>query len=347
MPSRPGGDGARGERAVHTSVEGFKAMVRVLIAILAACLAAGTASASALDKFLALGTSSSSGVYYPVGQAICSLINQGRMEHRIRCAAYNTGGSVYNIQALESGQLDLAITRADLAYQAYKGEGEFAGLGPNPNLRAIANLYSQPVAVIVKADSGITSLDQAEGKRINIGNLGSGKRTIAELIFDIKGWSNESFQQTLELSTEDSGKAFCEGRVDVLIEALGMPSAFYDRMTQKCGGMFVPLSDSLIEGIRKRAPFFFVDAIAAGLFPHNPTDVRTVGIKVVLITSSRIHSYSIEVVARSMFTDLAKLRAHNRALARATPKSMLLEGIEIPFHEGALEYYRSKGLLPP
>lgn len=322
-------------------------MVRVLVAILAACLAAGTASAAALDKFLALGTSSTSGVYYPVGKAICALVNAGRIEHRIRCTAYNTGGSVYNIQALESGQLDLAITRADLAYQAYRGEGEFASFGPNRHLRAIANLYSQPVAVIVKADSGIASLDQAEGKRVNIGNLGSGKRTIAELIFDIKHWSGKNFQQTLELSTQASGKAFCDGRVDVLIEALGMPSAFYDRMTQKCGGMFVPLSDALIAGIRKRAPFFFVDTIAAGLYPHNPKPVRTVGIKVVLITSSRVHPYSIEVVARSMFADLAKLRARSRALSRATTQSMLLEGIDIPFHEGALKYYRSKGLMPP
>jgi TRAP transporter TAXI family solute receptor len=324
-------------------------MVRVLVAILAACLAAGTASASAaaLDKFLALGTSSSGGVYYPVGEAICALINAGRIEHRIRCAAYTTGGSVYNIQALQSGELDLAITRADLAYQAYRGEGEFASMGANRNLRAITNLYSQPVAVVAKADSGIKSLDQAQGKRVNIGNLGSGKRTIAELIFDIEHWSSKNFKQTLELSSEDSEKAFCEGRVDVLIEALGMPSAFYDRLTQKCNGMFVPLSDSLIAGIRKRAPFFFVDTIPGGVYPHNPAGVRTVGIKVVLITTSRVHPYSIRVVAQSMFDDLAKLRARSRALSQATTQSMLLEGINIPFHEGALDYYRSKGLITP
>lgn len=322
-------------------------MVRVLFAILAAICAAGTASAAALDKFLALGTSSTEGVYFPVGQTICGLVNENRLQHRIRCAAYATGGSVYNIQALESGQLDLAITRADLAYQAYRGEGEFAELGPNRNLRAIANLYAQPVAVIVKADSGIQNLDQAEGKRINIGNLGSGKRTIAELIFAIKGWSNDKFQQVLELSTARMGKAFCDGQVDVLIESIGLPSEFYDQLTQKCGGMFVPLSDGLIAGIRQRAPFFYEDAIPGGVYPQNPSDVKTVGIKIVLITSARVHAYSIGVAVEAMFGDFGRLRARHPVFGKATPRSMLLEGIHIPFHDGAARYYESNGLTTP
>ena len=322
-------------------------MVRVLLAGLAALVAAGTASAAALDKFLALGTSSTGGVYYPVGQGLCGLINDGRIEHRIRCVAYATGGSVYNIQAVESGQLDIAITRADLAYQAYRGEGDFAEFGPNRKLRIIANLYSQPVGVIVKADSEIKTLDGAEGKRINIGNLGSGKRTISELIFDIKGWSRKTFKEVQELSTARMGQAFCDGKVDVLIESIGIPSDFYDRMTRQCAGKFVPLSDQLIAGIQARAPFFFVDTIRGGVYPHNASDVKTVGIKIVLITSARVHPYSIGIVARAMLSDIEKFRARHPVLGNARPQTMLLEGIKIPFHDGAAAYYKQKGLLAP
>lgn len=322
-------------------------MVRFMLAGLAAMFAAGTASAAALDKFLALGTSSRSGVYYPVGQGICGLINDGRADHRVRCAAYSTGGSVYNIQAIESGQLDIAITRADLAYQAYEGQGEFAEFKPNRNLRIITNLYSQPVGAIVKADSEIKTLDEAEGRRINIGNLGSGKRTIAELIFDIKGWTKSSFQEVQELSTSRMGRAFCAGKVDVLIEAIGIPSEFYDRMTKQCGGKFVPLSDALITGIQQRAPFFFVDSIGGGQYPHNTSDVKTVGIKIVLITSTRVHPYSVGVVARAVLEDIEKFRARHPVLGTARPQTMLREGIKIPFHEGAEAYYRKKGLLAP
>jgi hypothetical protein len=322
-------------------------MVRFLLTALAGLVLAEPAAAGAPDKFLALGTSSTGGVYFPVGKAICRLINEGRIEHRVRCVGYSTGGSVYNIQAVESGQLDIAITRADLAQQAYKGTGEFAALGPNRNLRAIANLYGQPVAVIVKADSGITGFDGMEGRRINIGNLGSGKRTIAELIFQVRGWSNDRFARVLELGTSRMGTAFCNGDVDILIEALGMPSGFYERMTRQCGGMFLSLPDRLVNGIRERAPFFYVDTIPGDHYPHNPRDVRTVGVKVVLITSTRVHPGAIGIVAQALLGDLKRLRAQNPVLQSATIETMLQEGIGIPFHEGAARYYQSKGLLKP
>ena len=134
------------------------------------CVAGAVDSAWATDKFLALGTASTRGTYYPVGNSLCGLINKDRDRHLVRCLSYTTGGSVYNIQALSSGELDLAITRSDLAYKAFNGLGEFAAIGANRALRTVTNLYNQPVVITVRKDSGINSFADFKGKVINIGN---------------------------------------------------------------------------------------------------------------------------------------------------------------------------------
>ena len=116
------------------------------------------------NKFFALGTASTKGTYYPVGKAFCKEVNRLRDEHKLRCLEYTTGGSVYNIQALASGELDLAITRSDLAYFAYRGVERFSDIGENNNLRTLFNLYTQPLLVTVKKSSGIKSFSDFKGR---------------------------------------------------------------------------------------------------------------------------------------------------------------------------------------
>ncbi|RLB81882.1 MAG: C4-dicarboxylate ABC transporter substrate-binding protein [Deltaproteobacteria bacterium] len=226
-----------------------------------------------VDKFLALGTSSIGGVYYPVGKAIAGLINAHRLDHGIRCIAYSTGGSVYNIQALASGELDLAITRSDLAYDAYNGKGIFKPFGPNKDLCLITTLYHMPVGIIVKEDSGISCFADFLGKRINIGNLGSGKRTIAEMLFKAMGWSVRDFSKVFELSTKKMGEAFCNGEIDILIQAMGIPATFYDMIMKKCNGKFLDIPAGVIHKIQQDNPLFEKTRIPGGLYPNNPQDV--------------------------------------------------------------------------
>jgi TRAP transporter TAXI family solute receptor len=324
-------------------------LLKQATSLLAAVAVAGAvfspSVSQAFDKFVALGTSSTSGVYYPVGSGICGLVNANRLDHMMRCVAYSTGGSVYNIQALVSGELDVAITRSDLAYQAYTGSGQFTALGANRDLRTITNLYGQPVAVIVKADSGIDSFDQFDGKRINIGNKGSGKRTISDLIFKIMGWGADRFDKVTEFPTGAMGRAFCNGEIDILIESLGIPAAFYDRITSECNGKFLGLPPQLIEGFKRVGPFFYDDRIGSNLYPNNPREVKTVGIKIVLVTLQRLAPRSIEILTDSIFGQSDKFRAIHSALGRSSVGSMLNEGVHVPFHPSAETYYRQKGLL--
>lgn len=299
----------------------------------------------AADKFLALGTASTRGTYFPVGNTLCNLINEKRDRHLVRCLAYPTGGSVYNIQALTSGELDIAITRSDLAYKAYNGLAQFAPIGANRALRTVTNLYSQPVVITVHKDSGINSFADFKGKVINIGNRGSGKRAIADQMFKIMGWSKADFAGTTEFSTRGQSKPFCEKKVDILIESIGLPAPLYDRLATECDAKFIDIPEKLAAGFRKSGPFFFDYKIPANINPNNDADVKTVGIKVVLLSLTTVTDETVATVAHSIFGEKGKFQKSHPALSLSDPNSMVNEGIHVPLHDGAEKYYKDNGLL--
>jgi len=313
-------------------------------ALIALCVLA-PATTFAFDKFVSLGTASTKGTYYPVGQTLCKFINAGRLDHQVRCVAYSTGGSVYNIQALTSGELDVAITRADLAYKAYKGLGQFADLGANKNLRTVSNLYNTPVIVTVHKDSGIKGFKDFKGKRINIGNRGSGKRTIADQMFKILGWNNKMFADVRELGTTGMAEAFCNKQIDIMIEAIGLPAKLYNRVTEKCGGVFIDLPKDLVDKFTKQNRFFVESKLSQKLNPHGTHDVRTLTAKVVLMSLKRVAPETINVVAKAIFDDLKSFQKSQIALGFSTHHTMLRQGIQVPFHAGAKEYYDENNLL--
>ena len=315
-------------------------LTRVVAGVIALTMGAN-GHAATKDKFIALGTSSKSGVYYPVGSGICDLVNEGRDRHLVRCLAYPTGGSIYNIQALRSGELDVAITRADLAYQAANGEGIFEPLGPMPDLRIVASLYENPVGVIVKKDSAIGSVDDLPGHRINIGNLGSGKRDFSDLLFKVMEWGPSDFTGVSELSTSKMGKGFCNGDIDILIQAMGIPASFYDKMIKECDGRFVGFSADLINRLKAEAPFIESNLIPGGMYISNMDDVPTVGAKAVLVTTNRLDNETVDDLTSALMGGLDRLKAEQAAMSAVTLETMLNKGIYVPFHPGVIKYFQS------
>jgi TRAP transporter TAXI family solute receptor len=300
-----------------------------------------TQSAS-MDKFIAVGTGSISGVFYPVGKGICKLVNHGRLDHRVRCLAYETGGSVYNIEAVRSRELDVGITRSDLAALTYQGKTIPPNeLGPATDLRALANLYEMPVGIIVKEKANIKTLKDFTGKRFNFGNRGSGKRTMAELLFKYNGWGPADFKRLTELSTKEMGEEFCNDKLDILLEILGHPASFYNKMIEQCGGKLYSFSKEEIEGLTKMLPFSAPQKIPGGLYYDTPNAISTFGYKAVMIASSKVHPKTIFHMMSSAFGNLKKLHKIHPALS-ATKRAGMAKGLVIPLHEGAKQFYGKK-----
>jgi len=138
--------------------------------------AALMAPAAYAEEFITIGTGGVTGVYYPTGGAICRLVNKGRKEHGVRCSVESTGGSVYNINTIREGELEFGVAQSDWQYHAFNGSSKFEEAGPFENLRAVFSVHPEPFTVVARADSGITNFEDLKGKRVNIGNPGSGQR---------------------------------------------------------------------------------------------------------------------------------------------------------------------------
>ncbi|HIP79235.1 MAG TPA: TAXI family TRAP transporter solute-binding subunit, partial [Kiloniellaceae bacterium] len=173
----------------------------VLGVSVAALLAAAPAAVQAQEKFVTIGTGGQTGVYYQVGGSICRLVNRGTKDHGIKCT-HTTGGSVANINGIRSGDLDLGVAQSDWQFHAYNGTApdQFPD-GAYEQLRAVFSVHPEPFTVVARADSGIKSFDDLKGKRVNVGNPGSGQRGTMEVVMKEMGWSMDDFKLASELKS--------------------------------------------------------------------------------------------------------------------------------------------------
>lgn len=207
-------------------------------AIAAAVIGSGVASA---QDFITIGTGSVTGVYYPTGGAICKLVNKDRKDHNIRCSVESTGGSIYNVNTIRSGELDFGIVQSDWQYHGYNGTSEFAEQGAYKKLRAVFSLHTEPFNIIARADSGIENVKDLAGKRVNIGNPGSGDRATMQVVMDAFGWNNDSFKLAAELKGSERSQALCDNKIDAFIYMVGHPNGAIKEATTSVQPNWFPL----------------------------------------------------------------------------------------------------------
>lgn len=312
--------------------------------MLAGFLTAQVGSAVA-DSFITIGTAGVTGVYYPAGGAICRLVNRSRKDHGIRCTVESTSGSIYNLSALKNEQMEIGIAQSDWVYHAMKGTEAFKDAGTSPKLRALFSLHSEPFTVLVGKDSGIQNFDQIRGRRVNIGNVGSGGRASMEKVMAKKGWRISDLKVASELRPADQGHALCDGKVDAVIYTAGHPNAMVQDVTMECGARIINVSGKDIDELLKDNPFYSVTTIPAGMYPANPDPVETFGAKALVVTTSDLPDETAYQVVKAVFDNLDDFKTLHPVFATLEEHAMLSEGIVIPFHNGALKYFKEKGLL--
>ena len=216
-------------------------MKRIALTTAAVALAAGAflaveaPVAEAQQKFITIGTGGVTGVYYPTGGAICRLVNKGRKEHGIRCSVESTGGSVYNLNTIRAGELDMGVAQSDWQYHAYHGTSKFKEAGPFKELRAVFSVHPEPFTVVARKDSGIKDFMQLKGKRVNIGNPGSGQRGTMEVVMAALGWDKGSiFTLASELKSAEQSRALCDNKIDAMVFTVGHPSGSIKEATTTC-----------------------------------------------------------------------------------------------------------------
>ncbi len=298
-------------------------------------------AAHSSDKFIVLGTAYESGTYYPVGRALCSRVNEFHDITNIRCHSYATGGSLYNIEALASGELDMGITQANLAYDAFLGVKQFSGRRPLKELRKILDLYDQPLTVSVRKGSKIKSFKDFQGKIINIGNVGSGKRTLGDKMLRLMGVERSYFRAVTEYSTAMQIEQFCRGTIDIMIESVGIPTPLYKKV-ESCGGIFLDLPQEIIAGFEKISPFFYAYRIPKGINNNNARSVKTIGMRVTLISRSSISNDTIASMVQNLIGQPGIFKKLHPALSLSPVDRMQNEENKLPLHDGVKRFFAGK-----
>jgi hypothetical protein len=313
-----------------------------LASLLAVALGGGTALAA--QQFVSIGTGGVTGVYYPTGGAICRLVNKDRKEHGIRCSAESTGGSIYNINTIRAGELEFGVAQSDWQYHAYHGSSSFEDAGPFKELRAVFSVHPEPVTVIASDESGIKNISDVKGKRMNIGNPGSGTRGTWEVMENAMGWERGDLKLAAEMKSAETGQAVCDGKIDAYFWLVGHPSALTQESLATCDAHLVNVTGPAIDKLVADNPFYRKAVIPAGMY-NNAEDIQTFGVAATFVSSSEVSDEVVYTIVKAVFDNFEDFKKLHPAFANLTEKEMITEGLSAPLHNGAIKYYKERGWM--
>jgi len=321
--------------------------VRLLSTIALTALAGGLAAApaAAQQRFITIGTGGVTGVYYAAGGAICRLVNKDRAKHGLRCSVESTGGSVFNINTIKAGELDMGVAQSDVHYNATKGLAQFKDAGAFADLRAVVSLHPEPFTVVARKEAGVKAFADFKGRRFNVGNPGSGTRASMEELLAAMGWTMADFSLASELKADEHGPALCDGKIDGFFYAVGHPSANIQDPTTTCAAQLVPLTGPAVEKLVRDKPYYAKASIPGGLYPNNPQATPTYGVLATFVTSAKVSPEVVYTVVKAVFENFDDFKKLHPALANLKPENMVKDGLSAPLHDGAARYYREKGWI--
>lgn len=317
----------------------------IAFVFVASYMPGSTLAQSRENNFITIGTGSVTGVYYPAGGSICHLLNRGRIKHGIRCSVESSSGSVENIENILSSNIDFGIVQSDTQYQAVHGLSGFAPDGPNDRLRSVMSLYYESFTLVVRTDSGIKSLGDLPGKRVNIGNNGSGQRATMEIVMQAMGWTKDTFSEIHEFKASEQSRALCDGTIDAMVYMVGHPNASIKEATALCDSVLIDVSGPEIEKLVHDNKYYSLVTIPGDMYRGAKNKTNTFGVGATLLTRANMNEEVVYEITKSVMENINTFRELHPAFSTVNPIKMVSEGLSAPLHPGALKYYREKGLV--
>lgn len=318
--------------------------MNLLGGLTAAAMMFGGAASAADQQFISIGTGGVTGVYYPTGGAICRLVNRERKEHGIRCAVESTGGSVYNINTIKAGELEFGVAQSDWQHHAYNGTSKFSD-NPFPEVRAMFSVHPEPFTLIVRGDSGIDSFEGLKGKRVNVGNPGSGQRATTEVVMAAYGMTMDDFALATEYKGSEMAKQICDDNIDAMIYTIGHPAAAIKEASSTCDVKLVSVTGPAIDKLIADNPYYRVATIPGGMYAGTDGDTTTFGVGATMVTSANVSDDVAYVVAKAVLSNLDDFRNLHPAFANLEAAQMVKDGLSAPLHPGAIRAYKELGLM--
>ncbi len=295
--------------------------------------------------FVTIGTGGITGVYYPTGGAIAKMVNKKRKEYGIRATVESTGGSVFNVNAVMAGDLEFGVVQSDRQYQAVNGMAEWKDKGKQSNLRAVFTIHPESITLVAADDSGINSIQDLKGKRVNIGNPGSGQRQNSIDALEAAGLDWQKDIKAEGVKAAEAPGLLQDGRIDAFFYTVGHPNGNIKEATSgKRKVHMVPITG--VDSLLAKYPYYAKAVVPMKFYSgaSNEGDVETFGVKATFVTSSKVPDEVVYAITKEVFDNFEAFKKLHPAYGVLTKKNML-EGMSAPVHPGAMKYFKEAGLM--
>jgi TRAP transporter TAXI family solute receptor len=296
-------------------------------------------------RFVTIGTGGVTGIYYPTGGAISRMVNKKFDEYWIKATVESTSGSVFNINAVLNGDLEFGVVQSDRQFQAYNGLAEWSESGKQTELRSVFSVHPESITLIASEKSRIKEVKDLKGKKINLGNPGSGQLQNSKDVLKVAGLTEEDISAEYVKAVEAPGLLQDE-RVDGFFYTVGHPNGNIKEATSGRIKVFiVPIKGRDIDNMLKKYPYYAKSKIPHSFYPLalNAEDIETIGVKATFVTSKLVDEGIVYAITKEVFENLDEFKTLHPAYQVLTKENML-KGLSAPVHKGALKYYKESGL---
>lgn len=302
-------------------------------------------AAEAKPTFITIGSGGHRGNYYSVGRAICDQVNQSRDRHAIRCSVESTSGSVYNLNAMRSGEIEMGLSQSDRLDDAYRGDAPFTEQGPFKALRTLFSLYPEPFTVVARKEAGILQLSDLKHKRVYIGQPDSGQHATMLALMQELDWDRDDIDEPEQLTTARPLQALCEDEVDAMVLTVGHPYQPIVKAASTCELVVVEVAGPAVDQLVTTHPYYEYAGIKGTLYAGNPAAIRSFGATATFVGTSAIDEETVYHVVKAVFEQFDAFKHAHPRLGSLVRERMINEDLAVPLHEGAIRYYREAGLI--
>ena len=295
--------------------------------------------------FVTIGTGGVTGLYYPTGGALSRMLNKRVKEFKIKATVESTSGSVFNINAVLTGDMEFGIAQSDRQYQAYEGMAEWSKAGPQVSLRSIFAIHPEPITLVVSEDSKIETIEDLKEKRINMGNPGSGQLQNSKDVLLAANLDENDISTEYVKAVEAPGLLQDE-RLDGFFYTVGHPNGNIKEATSgRIKVRIIPITGKTRDKMLAKYSYYAQAMIPYSFYPSalNNENIQTIGVKATFITSKNVSEDIVYAITKVVFENFEEFKTLHPAYEVLTKESML-QGLSAPLHKGALKYYREAGL---
>ncbi len=296
--------------------------------------------------FITIGTGGVTGIYYPTGVAISRMVNKKFDEYRIKATVESTSGSVFNVNAVLNGDLVFGVVQSDRQYQAYNGLAEWSKYGKQTDLRSLFSVHPESITLVASEKSGIREIKDLKGKRVNLGNPGSGYLQNSRDVLKAVGLTERDDLKAEHVKAVEAPGLLQDERIDAFFYTVGHPNSNIKEATSGRIKVFiVSIEGPEIDKMLKKYPYYAKSKIAHSFYPYakNTQDIATIGVKATFVTSKNVNEDIVYAITKEVFENFEDFKSLHPAYEVLTKKDML-KGLTAPIHKGALKYYKEAGL---